>query len=138
MALGIDDAIAAALGISDKVVFTGFLTGAERYEVYAGADLFVMPSVSEPFGITTLEAMRLGTPVLVSKQSGVSEAVQHVLKADFWDVNEMANMILSVVRSKGLRETLSEYGKTEAQRLTWDEAAGKVEKVVKDVSLARV
>lgn len=122
--------LAAALGIADKVAFTGFLTGADRYEAYAAADLFVMPSISEPFGITPLEAMRLGTPVLVSKQSGVSEAISHALKADFWDVDEMANMILSVIANKGLKQTLAEHGRAEAQRITWDAAAEKVENVI--------
>ena len=111
--------LAASLGIADRVIFTGFMQGAERSEVYAAADLFVMPSVSEPFGITPLEAMRLGTPVLISKQSGVSEIVKHALKADFWDVDEMANQILAVVGFPGLRQTLSNHGIAEAETITW-------------------
>lgn len=124
---------AAAMGISDRVLFTGFLTGADRNEVYAAADLFIMPSVSEPFGITALEAMKFGTPTLVSKQSGAAEAVRHALKTDFWDVDEMTNQILSVIAHKGLRETLSQNGKREAARFTWDDAAQKVENVLQGI-----
>ena len=87
----------AALGISGNVLFTGFVSGAERTDVYSAADLFVMPSVSEPFGIAPLESMKLGTPVLISKQSGVAEVVRHALKVDFWDVEEMANKILAAM-----------------------------------------
>lgn len=130
--------MAAQLGISDRVLFTGFLTGAERHEVYTAADLFIMPSVSEPFGITALEAMKSGTPVLVSKQSGVAEAVTHALKADFWDVDEMTNQILGVIRHKGLRQSLSENGRREVERITWEDAAGKVENVLQETLLAGV
>ncbi len=129
---------AAQLGIADKVLFTGFVSGAERHEMYAAANLFVMPSVSEPFGITTLEAMSLGTPVLISKQSGVSEAVSHVLKADFWDVEDMANKILAVVGYAGLSQTLSQNGTREAENLTWDRAARKVDNVIENALKAAV
>lgn len=125
--------MAAQLGLADKVLFTGFVSGADRHEMYAAADLFVMPSVSEPFGITTLEAMSLGTPVLISKQSGVSEAVNHVLKADFWDVEDMANKILAVVGYAGLGKSLSKNGVKEAESLTWERAAKKVDNVLKTV-----
>ena len=122
--------LAAQLGIADHVIFTGFLQGPESAEVYAAADLFVMPSVSEPFGITPLEAMRLGTPVLISKQSGVSEIVKHALKVDFWDVDEMANQILAVVGFPGLRQTLSTNGSQEAETITWAQAAQKLDGIV--------
>ncbi len=125
--------LAAELGIAGHVFFTGFLGGSERHEVYASADLFVMPSVSEPFGITALEAMKLGTPVLMSKQSGVSEVVRHCLKVDFWDVDEMANKILSVVGYPGLREALAENAAAEAERLTWSDAARKVGGIVREL-----
>ncbi len=124
--------LSARLGIADHIIFTGFMQGSERSEVYAAADLFVMPSVSEPFGITPLEAMRLGTPVLISKQSGVSEIVKHALKADFWDVDEMANQILAVVSHPGLRRTLSEHGSSEAEKITWAEAAQKLDGIVNE------
>ncbi|HTR18862.1 MAG TPA: glycosyltransferase family 4 protein [Candidatus Paceibacterota bacterium] len=130
--------LAAQLGISDRVLFTGFLSGSDRHEVYAAADLFIMPSVSEPFGITALEAMKTGAPVLVSKQSGVAEAVKHALKVDFWDVDEMTNKILGVVRHKGLRQSLSENGRREVANLTWEDAAGKVENVLQETLLSGV
>lgn len=125
--------LAAELGISGHVFFTGFLHGPERHEVYEAADLFVMPSVSEPFGITALEAMKQGTPVLISKQSGVSEVVRHALKVDFWDVDEMANKILSVVGYPGLREALAENAAREAEHLTWEDAARKVRGIVHEL-----
>jgi glycosyltransferase involved in cell wall biosynthesis len=130
--------MAASLGISDRVLFTGFLSGADRHEVYSAADLFIMPSVSEPFGITALEAMSAGTPVLVSKQSGVAETVRHALKADFWDVDEMTNKILGVIQHKGLRQSLSENGRREVSAITWEDAAGKVENVLQETLLAGV
>jgi glycosyltransferase involved in cell wall biosynthesis len=129
--------MAARLGISDKILFTGFVGGAERHEVYVAADLFVMPSISEPFGISTLEAMKLGVPVLISKQSGISEVVKHALKVDFWDVEEMANKILGLVSHPGVKETLSENAVREAERLTWIDAAKKVDNIIKEV-VARV
>lgn len=124
---------AAQLGVADKVLFTGFVGGTERHEMYEAADLFVMPSISEPFGITTLEAMSLGTPVLISKQSGVSEAVTHALKADFWDVEDMANKILAVVGYAGLGKTLATHAAKEAEALTWDRAAEKVDNIIQKV-----
>lgn len=125
--------LAGELGIGGHVFFTGFLHGAERHEVYEAADLFVMPSVSEPFGIAALEAMKVGTPVLMSKQSGVSEVVKHALKADFWDVDEMANKILSVVGYPALRQALAENAAREASLLTWTDAARKVEGIVHEL-----
>lgn len=125
--------LAAELGIAGNVLFTGFLSGAERHEVYASADLFVMPSVSEPFGIAALEAMRAHTPVLVSKQSGICEVVRHCLKADFWDIDEMANKILAVVGFAGLREALAENAVQEAEKLTWEVAAQKVAGIVHEL-----
>lgn len=122
--------LSARLGLSQHVIFTGFLAGADRAEMYAAADLFMMPSVSEPFGITPLEAMRLGTPVLISKQSGVSEVVSHALKVDFWDIDEMANNILAIVHNPALGSTMREHAKREADRLTWADAAFKVDNIV--------
>lgn len=118
--------LAASLGIGDKILFPGFLRGSEQHEAYALADLFVMPSVSEPFGLAALEAMRIGTPVIVSKQSGVAEAVTNALQVDFWDVEKMADLMLSVLESPTLRAELSEKGKAEVADLTWDRSAGEV------------
>jgi glycosyltransferase involved in cell wall biosynthesis len=116
---------AAELGMADKVLFSGFLKGTDIDKAYQMADLYVMPSVSEPFGITPLEAMQNGTPVLMSKQSGVSEVVQHCLKCDFWDVDEMANMMASVLQYSALQEQLSENGGQEVMKFSWDEPAAQ-------------
>lgn len=114
---------AAGLGISDKVLFTGFLRGEELAHIYKLADVFVMPSVSEPFGIAALESIIHGTPVIISKQSGVSEIVQNALKVDFWDTDEMANKILSVISFSSLKNTLKANGFNEVGTFSWDTAA---------------
>jgi len=117
--------LAADLGLGDKIVFAGFVRGDELLKLYRAADLFVMPSVSEPFGLTALEALANGTPILVSKQSGVSEVLTHALKSDFWDIDDMADKILNVVQSKGLHDTLGELGSKDVEHMTWESAAGK-------------
>ncbi len=120
---------AAAIGIGHKVLFTGFLRGRDVDRVYRMADCYVMPSVSEPFGIAPLEAMRNDVPVIVSKQSGVSEVLTHALKVDFWDIEEMANKIVAVLRYPPLGQTLREQGRFELRGLNWDGAAEKCVKV---------
>jgi glycosyltransferase involved in cell wall biosynthesis len=117
--------LAASLGILDKVIFTGFLRGEDRTRIFQAADLCVMPSVSEPFGIVPLEAVAFGTPVLVSKQSGVSEVLKHALKVDFWDVDEMTNKILSVCQYPELGFDLSKESAKELPSVNWDNAADK-------------
>jgi glycosyltransferase involved in cell wall biosynthesis len=117
--------MAAQMGIGHKVLFTGFLHGKDVQKVYEMADLYVMPSVSEPFGIAPLEALNHDVPVLISKQSGVAEVLTHVLKVDFWDVNEMANKILAVLKYPPLQLTLREHGNFEVRRLRWEGAAEK-------------
>lgn len=116
---------AAVMGISDKVLFTGFLRGQELSYIFKMADVYVMPSVSEPFGIAALEAIVHGTPVIVSKQSGVSEVVQNALKVDFWDIDEMTNKILSVLKHPSLKETLQSNGREEVGVFSWDQAANE-------------
>jgi glycosyltransferase involved in cell wall biosynthesis len=116
---------AAHLGIGGRVLFTGFLRGKDVDRVFRMADVYVMPSVSEPFGIAPLEAMRNDVPVIISKTSGVSEVLTHALKVDFWDIDEMANKIVAVLRHPPLGETLREHGSFELRRLTWDGAAQK-------------
>ncbi len=117
--------LVAQLGISDKFLFPGFLRGEELDSVYQVADLYILPSVSEPFGITPLESLANGTPVLVSKQSGVSEVLSHALKVDFWDIDEMTNQILAVLDHQSLKETLRQYGQEQVKQITWTEAARK-------------
>lgn len=120
--------MAAAMGIGHKVLFTGFLRGKDVEKVFKMADLYVMPSVSEPFGIAPLEAMANDVPVIISKQSGVSEVVQHALKVDFWDINEMANKIIAVLKHPPLARTLKEHGNFEIRRMSWlDSARGCVQ-----------
>ncbi len=115
----------ARLGIGHRVLFTGFLRGGDVEKVFDMADVYVMPSVSEPFGIAPLEAIRSGVPVIMSKQSGVSEVIDHALKVDFWDTDEMANMIVSVLRRPPLGATMREHASVELRRLTWSGAAEK-------------
>lgn len=116
---------AAGLGISDKVLFTGFLRGEELAGIYKLADVFVMPSVSEPFGIAALESIIHGTPVIMSKQSGVSEIITNALKVDFWDTEEMASKILSVISFPSLKSTLQTNGRNEVGAFSWDTAANE-------------
>lgn len=115
--------MAASMGIGHKVLFTGFLRGSDVEKVFKIADLYVMPSVSEPFGIAPLEAMSHDVPVIISKQSGVSEVLTHALKVDFWDINEMANKIIAVLRHPPLASTLRQHGSFEVSRLNWADAA---------------
>jgi glycogen(starch) synthase len=116
---------AAHLGIGHRVLFTGFLRGPDVDRIFRMADCYVMPSVSEPFGIAPLEAMRNDVPVIISRQSGVSEVLSHALKVDFWDIDEMANKIVAVLRHPPLSQTLREHGSFELRKLTWDGAAEK-------------
>lgn len=116
---------AAELGIGQKVLFTGFLRGRDVKRIFDIASCYVMPSVSEPFGIAALEAMHHDTPVIISKQSGVSEVLSHALKVDFWDVDEMANKIVAVLKYPPLGQTLREHGALELRGLSWDGAAEK-------------
>ncbi len=117
---------AAALGIGRNVVFTGFQRGKAWRDAYAIGDLFVMPSISEPFGLTPLEAVGYGTPALVSKQSGVSEILINCLKVDFWDIQEMANQITAVVQNDALRDELHDNSLKEYERLSWNKAADRL------------
>lgn len=121
--------MAASMGIGHKVLFTGFLRGDDIKRVFALADLYVMPSVSEPFGIAPLEAMSHDVPALISKSSGVSEVLTHALKVDFWDIDDMANKIVAVLRHPPLSQTLRKHGQFEIRRLTWDGAADRCEQV---------
>jgi len=127
----------AALGISDKVFFTGFVKDEALNSIYSSADLFVMPSVSEPFGIVALEALVNKTPTIISKQSGASEVVDHALKVDFWDIDEMANKIYAVLSNPSLGECMKEHGQADAQKNTWDKTAEKCIGVYHELSSAK-
>ena len=124
---------ATELGLMDRVIFTGALSGNDVHRAFQSAALYVMPSVSEPFGLVALESLKNGTPILISKQSGVAEVVHNALKADFWDVDEMTNKIVSVLRHPELQEELKEKGNKEAQKFTLEEPAKKVLEIYKQV-----
>jgi glycogen synthase len=121
--------LAAWLGIGHRVFFTRFLHGADVQRAYRMADLYVMPSVSEPFGIAPLEALQNDVPVLISKQSGLAETFRHALKVDFWDISEMANKIAAVLRHPPLGNELRLNGRREALRFRWEDSAAKVSQV---------
>ncbi|MCC6290508.1 glycosyltransferase family 4 protein [Candidatus Nomurabacteria bacterium] len=125
--------LTAQLGLSDRIFFPGFLRGEELTRLYQAADLYILPSVSEPFGITPLESLAAGTPVLVSRQSGVSEVLRHALKVDFWDIDEMTNQILSVLEHGSLQQTLARSGQEEVRRVTWDAAAEKCIRIYREL-----
>lgn len=118
--------LAANLGIGANVIFVDFQRGKNWRDAYAIGDLFVMPSISEPFGLTPLEAISYGTPALVTKQSGVSEVLANCLKVDFWDIDELANQIVAVVNSDSLRDNLLLNAEQEYKRLTWESSANKI------------
>jgi glycosyltransferase involved in cell wall biosynthesis len=117
--------MAAGMGIGNKVIFTGFLRGDAVNQIYRMADLFVMPSVSEPFGIVPLEALDNDVPVIISKQSGVSEILRHALKVDFWDTDEMANKITAVLKYQPLKFALQNHGNFEVRKISWKDTAEK-------------
>lgn len=117
---------ASFLGISHRVLFTGFIRDRNQMAaLYQRANVFVMPSVSEPFGIVPLEAMINRRPVIISRQSGVSEVVSHALKTDFWDIDRLANLMVAVIKYPELAVELAHNGHREAQGVTWDKAAKK-------------
>jgi glycosyltransferase involved in cell wall biosynthesis len=118
--------LAAELGIGKNVLFTDFQRGQPWRDAYAVADLFVMPSVSEPFGLTPLEAIGYGTPALVSKQSGVSEVLNNCLKVDYWDIDEMANQITAVMQNDALRDELLRNAYSEYQKFSWNDVSDKI------------
>lgn len=118
--------LSAQLGISGHVLFAGFQRGKKWRDSFKVADLLVLPSVSEPFGLTPLEAAGFGTPVLISKQSGVSEVFRSCLKVDYWDIDEMASQIVTMLRYGSLQSELKAAGYKELQSLSWDTAADKL------------
>lgn len=124
--------LSAELGIGPNVLFADFQRGKNWRDAFKIGDLFVMPSISEPFGLTPLESIGYGTPALVSKQSGVSEVLRNSLKVDYWDVNEMANQIIAVMQHDDLRDELLRGAQQEYATLSWDEASYKIHSVYKE------
>jgi len=124
----------AQLKMGTRFHFTGFLAGAEVDRMFSMSDVYVMPSVSEPFGISPLEAMRTNVPVVISKQSGVAEVLQHALKVDFWDIDALADAIYGILHYDGLRKMFARYGKSEVDSLLWENAALKVLDIYNNVT----
>lgn len=123
----------AQLRIADRFHFTGFLRGESVDKMFAMSDVFVMPSVSEPFGLVPLEAMRINVPVIVSRQSGVSEVLKHAIKVDYWDVHGMADAIHGLLQYSALSRMFIKYGKKEVDNLKWETAAKSIMSVYRDV-----
>ncbi|MFA4915544.1 MAG: glycosyltransferase family 4 protein [Syntrophales bacterium] len=116
----------AELGIGEHFHFTGFLKGAELERIYTISDLYVMPSVSEPFGISPLEAMMYDVPVIICKQSGVAEILHNALKVDFWNVNEIANKIIAVLKHPPLVDEMLNKSREELRNIRWEKAGEKI------------
>jgi glycosyltransferase involved in cell wall biosynthesis len=129
--------LAAELGISKNVLFTGFIRGKKLRDIYSISDVFVMSSVSEPFGLTALEAAHHGDVLILTKQSGVSEVIWSALKYDFWDKNKLADEILAVASSKSLQQVLSNNVKHEYNQISWDQVAKKCLKVYNSIKHKR-
>ena len=119
----------AQLGMADKFHFTGFLRGADVQKMFALSDVYVMPSVSEPFGISPLEAMQSNVPTIISKQSGVAEVLKYAIKVDFWDIDALADAIYGLVTYPAIAKVAGEKGYDEVNSLKWDHAAAKVKDV---------
>ncbi|MDE7437726.1 MAG: glycosyltransferase family 4 protein [Muribaculaceae bacterium] len=125
--------LAAKRGIADKFHFTGFLRGKEVYQMFRDSDVYVMPSVSEPFGISPLEAMEMGVPSIISKQSGCAEILDNVIKTDYWDIDAMADAMHALVSYPALHNELRDKGIEEIHQITWEKAGKKVIDIYKDV-----
>ncbi len=125
---------AARLGITHKFHFTGFLDSDSVYQLLDVTDLFVMPSVSEPFGIAPLEAMQAGVPVIISKQSGVAEIVNFVYKTDFWDTCAMADAMYGLLSYRALSSMFSKHGSIEAGNLEWKQTAGIISRIYQEMA----
>ncbi|MFA6858334.1 MAG: glycosyltransferase family 4 protein [Bacteroidales bacterium] len=119
----------ARLGISDRFHFTGFLRGQEVQKMFSLSDVYIMPSVSEPFGISPLEAMRSSVPSIISKQSGASEVLKYAFKVDFWDVDAMADEIYALLKYPALSEFASHQGYDEVNTLKWNNATAQLKQV---------
>lgn len=118
--------LVAKRGIADRFHFTGFLRGKQVYEMLKASDVYIMPSVSEPFGISPLEAMQMGVPSIISKQSGCAEILNHVIKTDYWDIDAMADAIHAITSYPAMYETLKHEGIEEMKGITWEKAGRKV------------
>lgn len=125
--------LAAKRGIANRFHFTGFLKGRQVHEMLAESDVYVMPSVSEPFGISPLEAMQVGTPSIISKQSGCAEILTHAIKTDYWDIDAMADAIYAIVKYPAMFESLKNLGRDEVNNIKWYDAGLKVREIYNKV-----
>ncbi|MDO5481087.1 MAG: glycosyltransferase family 4 protein [Candidatus Saccharibacteria bacterium] len=127
----------ARLGISKNVIFTGFIRGKQLRDIYAVSDIFIMSSISEPFGLTALEAAHHGDVLILTKQSGVAEILRSCMTYDFWDEDKLADAIVAISKSEGLRKTLRNGISREYRRISWDDVAEKIVRVYNEVGKAR-
>ena len=118
--------LAAKRDIADRFHFTGFLKGKQVYEMLAASDVYIMPSVSEPFGISPLEAMQMGVPSIISKQSGCAEILDNVIKVDYWDTNAIADAVYSILMYPAMYKKLRDHGRDEVGRIVWKKAGAKI------------
>lgn len=125
--------LVAKRGISDRFHFTGFLKGRQVHEMLAESDVYIMPSVSEPFGISPLEAMQVGTPSIISKQSGCAEILTHAIKTDYWDIDAMADAIYAIVKYPAMYESLRNLGRDEVNGIKWYDAGMKVRSIYNSI-----
>jgi glycosyltransferase involved in cell wall biosynthesis len=123
----------AELGLTKNFVFTGFLQGEDIERIFSVADLYIMPSVSEPFGISALEAISYDVPVVISRQSGVSEVLNNALKVDFWDIEKLAHFVISVLKYPEIRADIVQMARSEVRNLHWDAAAQKTAAIYRQV-----
>ena len=126
--------LVAKRGIADRFHFPGFLKGTEVHEMLAQSDVYIMPSVSEPFGISPLEAMQVGTPTIISYQSGCAEILNHVIKTDYWDIDAMADAVYGIVSYPALYKSLHELGLQEVNSINWYDAGLKVRAIYDKVT----
>lgn len=125
--------LAAKRGIADRFHFTGFLKGRQVHEMLAESDVYIMPSVSEPFGISPLEAMQVGTPSIISKQSGCAEILTHAIKTDYWDIDAMADAIYGIVKYPAMYNSLRNLGQEEVNNIKWYNAGLKVRAIYDNI-----
>ena len=118
--------MAARKGIADRLHFPGFMKGKQVYEAFADSDVYVMPSVSEPFGISPLEAMQCGVPSIISKQSGCAEILDKCIKTDYWDIHAMADAMYALCTNDSLHEYLKVEGINEVNQITWEKVGQKI------------
>ena len=123
----------AQLKMATRFHFTGFLKGDDVQRMFKCSDVYVMPSVSEPFGISPLEAMQSGVPAIISRQSGVAEVLKHSIKVDYWDVDALADAIHGLLCYPALAKVVGESGREEVDNLKWETAAAKLKEVYAEV-----